>query len=229
MTIESYRGSVLLVEDNDKLNDANARVLASRGYEVYTALTLEEAHLTLLRAEPDVILLDVMLPDGSGFDFCAEIRDTTTAHILFLTAKITHENMIQGMSAGGDAYIIKPFHPEEMLAKVDAAMRRRKTEKAPIIKKGNLTLDIVARQTFDNGKSLRLTPIEFSLLLLLVENEGQPLTSDLIYETVWKAPTIKNKNALQTAISKLRRKIESSGYIITVQRGHGYVFQKISI
>ena len=224
--METYRGSVLIVEDNIKLSEANSRALELRGYGVYTAFTLEKARTFLMQIEPDVILLDVMLPDGSGFDFCKEVRDRTTAHILFLTAKTSHEDMVQGMSIGGDAYIIKPYHPEELLVKVDAAMRRRGTEKVQIIKKGSLTLDIMAIQAFDDGKSLMLTPIEFSLLLLLVKNEGHSISSDFIYETVWKAPIIKNTNALQTAISKLRRKLEATGYSIVSQRGHGYSFQK---
>jgi len=84
-----------------------------------------------------------MLPDGCGFDFCQEIRDSTSAHILFLTARTSHEHMLQGMRIGGDDYIKKPFHPEELLVKVDAAMRRHGKEKACIIKKGNLRLDIM--------------------------------------------------------------------------------------
>ena len=224
--METYSGSVLLVEDNADLNDVNSRALELRGYEVYTALTIEKARQHLLRIEPDVILLDVMLPDGSGFDFCKEIREGTTAHILFLTAKTSHEDMMQGMSFGGDAYIIKPFHPEEMLVKVDAAMRRRGTDRVQIIKKGDLVLDIMAIQAFDKGDSLRLTPIEFSLLLLLVKNEGHHIKSDVIYETIWKAPIVKDMNALQTAISKLRRKVEPTGYTIVSQRGYGYTFIK---
>ena len=223
---DQYKGTILLVEDNVELNDVNSRAFELRGYEVYAALTLEKARLHLLHIEPDVILLDVMMPDGSGFDFCHEIRSTTTAHILFLTAMTSHEDMVKGMRIGGDGYIKKPFHPEEMLVKVDAAMRRHGKEKAHIIKKGNLRLDVMSIQAFCDGASLRLTPTEFSLLLLFVKNAGHPLSSDFIYETVWKAPIIKCKNALQTAISKLRRKIEPTGYQISVHRDEGYAFHK---
>ena len=224
--MEPYRGSVLLVEDNEKLNETNARALELRGYEVYAALTLEEARLRLLQIEPDVILLDVTLPDGSGFDFCKEIRDVTTAHILFLTAKTNHEDMVQGMRLGGDAYITKPFHLEEVLVKVDAAIRRRRMDQVQIIKKGPLILDIMAIQAFGDNGSLRLTPIEFALLLLFVKHEGRPLSSSHICDTVWKVPVGNNRNALQTAISKLRRKIEPTGHTIIAQRGEGYIFQR---
>ena len=223
--MELYKGIVLLVEDNIKLSNSTSRALEWCNYEVYTAFTLEKARQQLLWIEPDVILLDVMLPDGSGFDFCKEIRDVTPAHILFITAKASHEDMVQGMSTGGDAYITKPFHPEEMLVKVDAAMRRRKTEKNQIITKGSLMLDIIAMQAFDDRKSLDLTPIEFSLLLLFVKNEGHPLSSDFIYETIWKTMINDNTSALRTAVSKLRRKIKPTGHIIVAQRGLGYTFQ----
>jgi len=226
MKMETYKGSILLIEDNIELNEINLQILEMYDYDVYTAHTLDKARKYLSWLEPDVILLDVMLPDGSGFDFCKEIRDKTMAHILFLTAKTTHEDMIQGMTIGGDAYITKPCHPEEMLVKVEAAMRRHGTNKVQIIKKGCLTLDVMAIQAFDDGESLGLTPIEFSLLLLLVKNEGHPLSADFIYETVWKAPAINNENALQTAISKLRRKISRTGYCITAKRNQGYIFEK---
>lgn len=226
--METYKGTVLLVEDNIDLNQANARALELRGYEVYTAMTIEKARGHLSFINPDIILLDVMLPDGNGFDFCKEIRGATQAHILFLTAKATHEDMMQGMSIGGDAYITKPFHPEEMLVKVDAAMRRHGTDTVQMIKKGNLTLDVMAIQAFDNDESLGLTPTEFSLLLLLVKNEGHHVNSDFIYETIWNSPFISDKNALQTAISKLRRKIEPTGYTISVLRGQGYLFENIA-
>ena len=221
------KGLVLLVEDNDGLNRSNSRALTMRGYEVAAALTLAEARLRMAEAQPDIILLDVELPDGNGIDFCEEIRGKTTAHILFLTAKLEHENMVRGLEGGGDDYITKPFHPGELLARIDAAMRRCEMDKKPvqIITKGTLTLDIMATQAFIGGEDLALTPKEFSLLLLLVQNEGNVLNAEFVYETVWKAPLIGNKNAMQTAVSKLRQKLEPSDYGIDFLRGRGYIFR----
>ena len=222
------KGLVLLVEDNDGLNRSNSRMLTMRGYNVAAALTLAEARLRLAEAQSDIILLDVELPDGNGIDFCEEIRGRTTAHILFLTAKLEHENMVQGLNNGGDDYITKPFHPEELLARIDAAMRRRMIDKKPVhvITKGALTLDIMATQAFIGGEDLALTPKEFSLLLLLVQNEGNILSAEFVYEKAWNQPLNGDKNSIRIAISRLRSKIESAGYIIQTLRGQGYVFAK---
>ena len=157
------KGTVLLVEDNIGLNDANAQALKLRGYSVLAAENLAKAREKLAQGSPDVILLDVMLPDGSGFDFCEEIRGKTKAYILFLTARVSHEDMVRGMTGGGDAYITKPFHPEEMLVKVDAALRRLDIDKSPVktLSLGSLSLDIVSGQAFINGVDLLLTKKEF--------------------------------------------------------------------
>ncbi len=124
----THQGAILLVEDNAELNANNGRALGMLGYAVHPALTLAEARAWLGKNEADVILLDVMLPDGDGIDFCAEIRGLpiqTAAHILFLTAKTDHADRVRGLTDGGDDYITKPFHPAELLARVEAAMRRR--------------------------------------------------------------------------------------------------------
>ena len=224
----SNSGLILLVEDNADLNESNSRVLTRRGYEVQSALTLAEARVQLAEIEPDIILLDVELPDGNGIDFCEEIRDKTAAHILFLTSKIEHENMVLGLKFGGDDYITKPFHLDELLVRIDAAMRRRGMDKKPVqrIEKGTLTLDIMATQAFISGEDLALTPKEFSLLLLLVQNEGKVLSADFVYEKTWNQPLNGDKNSLKSIFSRLRPKIEPAGYIIQSLRGQGYVFVK---
>ena len=127
------KGTILLVEDNAELNANNARALAMLEYAVYPAHTLAAARTWLAANKADIILLDVMLPDGNGLDFCAEIRGLPLhagVHILFLTAKTERENLVRGLANGGDDYITKPFHPEELLARVEAAMRRRSMQRA---------------------------------------------------------------------------------------------------
>jgi len=221
-------GTILLVEDDKDLNDANSRALWLRGYDVRTAMTLAEARERLNEAEPDVILLDAMLPDGDGVSFCAEIRGATQAHILFLTAKSEHEDMVKGLATGGDDYITKPFHMDEMLARVEAAIRRRKIG-VPLktVVKGKLTFDLIASQAFVDGANLLLTHKEFHLLLLLAQNEDKAMSANYLYENAWGQPMEGDKNAVQVAISRLRGKIEPAGYDIDTIRGKGYVFEKM--
>jgi DNA-binding response OmpR family regulator len=170
-----------------------------------------------------------MLPDGKGFDFCNEIRDKTDAHIIFVTAKKEHDERLFGLTIGGDDYLDKPFHIKEMLLKVDTIMKRRKADKAPaqILTKGALMLNIAAVQATANGKDLILTPKEFSLLLTLVQNEGKTVSAEDLYKMVWNAPLSGDKNALIKSVSRLRTKIENTGYTITSHRGTGYAFEKI--
>jgi len=220
-------GIILLIEDDVDLSAANRRALELRRYTVYAALTLDEAKVWLTEVEPDIILLDVMLPDGDGFSFCEEIRGKTQAHILFLTAKAEHVDMVKGLSAGGDDYITKPFHAEELLARVEAVMRRRRigvpTER---ITRGPLTLDLFSHRALLHGEDLRLAKKEFDILFLLLQNEGKHLNGPEIYEKVWGRPITEDNQAVQSAISRCRRKIEPAGYSISISRGKGYMFEK---
>jgi len=227
------QGKVLLVEDNRNLNTANLRALKMRGYSVLAALTLEEARKHLMNNNPDVILLDVVLPDGNGFDFCSEIRENTNAHILFLTSRTEHEDRVKGLLTGGDDYITKPYHPEEMLARVAAAMRRRKIEAKKTlpktIVKGPLTLDVVASQAFLNGEDMGLALKEFAVLLLLANNEGKDLTAERVYQDVWHQSMEGNDHSVKNVVYRLRKKLETgnSGFSIFTKRGIGYSFDSI--
>ena len=224
-------GLILLIEDNVKLNDANSRALKLCGFDVLTALTVAKARETLSQTEPDVILLDVMLPDGDGFDFCAEIRGKTQAHILFLTAKTEHENMIKGLMTGGDDYLMKPFHPEALIAKVVSAMRRRGMDKIPAktLSIGNLTLNFLAVQAFVDGVNLFLSKIQFTLLRLLTENENETMSSEVLYEAAWKEPMAGYDKTLRKHISEIRGKMNDNGCTHTVNNvyGKGYRFEKM--
>jgi DNA-binding response OmpR family regulator len=219
----------LLVEDNIALNEGNRRSLEAAGYDVMAAHTVKEARECLTRRKPDVILLDILLPDGSGIDFCAEIRPETNAHIIFLTSRGEHEDQLRGMSLGGDDYITKPFKLDIMLARVSAAMRRRRMDAAAVktIVKGSLRLEIISGRAYVDGVDLLLQPKEFSMLRLFAENENRLLSAEEIYEKAWRMPMIDNKTAIQTAISRLRKKMESTDYTITVIYAKGYVFEHI--
>lgn len=223
-----HKGTVLLVEDNEALNIANSRALRLRGYEVDSALTLAEARKQLSRIRPDIILLDVMLPDGDGMAFCKEIRSDTTAHILFLTAKTEHEDMVRGLCGGGDDYITKPFHPEELLARIDAVMRRRGMENTPVqvLETGELRLEVAASRATWRGEDLELTPKEFLLLYYLAQNKGSAIDKSSLYEKAWKQPMLGNSNALRQHIYRLKYKLETisgGAYTIFASRTEGYM------
>ncbi len=224
--------TVLLVEDNEKLNEINRRALESEGCTVLTALTLACARAHLKSCRPGVILLDVMLPDGDGIDFCREIRSGTDAHILFLTSRLEHADRIRGLDTGGDDYITKPYKLDEMLSRVRAVLRRRSMDKSPaqILEKGSLTLDMAASQAFIGGVNLELTPKEFSLLFLLLRHYGEALNKTLLYEEVWKQPLAGDGRTLWQHMSRLKRKLEAasdSALTVFTVRGEGYSLEMI--
>ena len=218
---------ILLVEDNEKIINGNIRMFHRKGYETAAALTLTAARALLNERKPDAIVLDIMLPDGSGLDFMRELRAGKNADIpiLLLTGLGAKEDIVRGLTAGGDDYLTKPYDFHELLARVEALLRR--TSRVPeTLTKGALTLDPLAGQAFLNGVDLLLSQKECSLLLLFFQNEDKIISAEYVYEKVWKAPLVEDKNTLQALISNLRKKIEQSAYGIITQRGQGYVFRR---
>lgn len=222
-------GTILLVEDDANLNAINRRALEAEGYTVLTALSLAQARAHLAGSEPDIILLDVLLPDGNGIDFCGEIRDGTHAHILFLTSRVEHADRLKGLGVGGDNYFVKPYRLDEMLSHLRATMRRRRMDAGKALSQavvhGPLTLDIIAQRALLFGEDLLLRQKEFSLLLLLLENKGRPLPAEVLYKAVWKLPMCDDGGAIWTQLSRLKKKLEEkSGGAITIwtSRGKGY-------
>ena len=216
---------VMLIEDNEKLNIVNTRALKAEGYQVQVAACLKDARDLLKVNDPEVILLDIMLPDGDGLVFCDEIRSRTKAHIILLTAKREHETLIQGFSLGADDYIKKPYKLDELLGRVASAMRRHEMNKnEQYVFMGNLTLDTIAMEGMVDGKPLGLAPKEFALLQMFIRNEDVILEPEYLYNKVWLAPLNGDKAALKIAVSKLRRKLARADCKIDAVREQGYVF-----
>lgn len=218
---------ILLVEDNAKILRGNRRMLEWEGYEVSAAMTLDEARAQLTEEFPDVIVLDIMLPDGSGLDFIRELRKSTRAGIpvLMLTGLTTQEDIQRGLKSGGDDYLTKPYNFEILLARVEALLRR--SERVPDrIAKGRLTLDMAASVASLDDVDLLLTQKEFALLLIFVQNLERFIDGEYLYEKVWKQPLTNDNNALKSSIKRLRSKINGSGWQITWSRGEGYCFEK---
>ncbi len=216
---------ILLVEDNEQIMRGNERLLTRRGYEVVTALTLEEARKAARAQMPDLIVLDIMLPDGSGLDFMGEIRQNSNIPVLLLTGLTTNEDVVRGLTAGGDDYLAKPYDFGVLLARVEALLRR--AEQIPEkLTRDRLSLDVAAGVAALDGTDLLLTQKEFALLLIFTQNEERFISAEYLYEKVWKLPMEGDGNALKSALKRLRAKLEGSGYCITLSKGEGYQFER---
>lgn len=218
---------ILLVEDNPKILTANTRILQAEGYHVATATTLAEARRLLVQ-QPDLIILDLMMPDGNGLDFIAEIRNSCIAPVLLLTALAEKQDRLLGLRAGGDDYITKPYDIDELCARVSAFLRRDaiyRSQMAPfIIEHGSIRLDTVANQAFCREQNMLLAPKEFAMLHYFIQHEEQLVTNEQLYIAIWKQPLNNDVGAVKTCISRLRTKLNGSGFHIVVQRGKGYYF-----
>lgn len=216
--------TILMIEDDPNITRINRTTLIKRGYLVLEAGTLEQGREMLERENPDLVILDIMLPDGSGLDFCARIRDKNRIPVLFLTALDEEQDIVDGFSRGGDDYLPKPYAPNVLAARVEGLLRRAEYEE--MFTRGGLSLDMVKRQAYVNGEKAGLTPIQFSLLLYLVRNEGRIMQAQRLYEKVWDQPMGDDDNAVKTAVSHLRKKIEPAGFQIAFVRGSGYRFEE---
>lgn len=216
---------ILLVEDNEQIMQGNERMLTRRGYEVVTALTLADARKACDARLPDLFVLDIMLPDGSGLDFMADLRQYSRTPVLLLTGLTAPEDIVRGLTAGGDDYLPKPYDFGVLLARVEALLRR--AQQVPErIHKGRLCLDVTADVATLDGADLLLSQKEFVLLLIFVQNEERFISAEYLYEKVWKQPMAGNSNTLKTTLNRLREKIKSCGYRIEWSRGEGYCFER---
>lgn len=217
---------ILVVEDEIDVQKANEQYLIGQGYEVYCAETVKDAGILFGDMRPDLILLDIMLPDGSGYDFCRMVRKESTVPIIFLTAMGADGNVIDGLALGGDDYIVKPYSLDVMGARVAAQLRRHK------VQSGTISLPPLAIDTATNkarlyDKDLDLTQKEFQILVYLAERRGQFVTQAQIYDSIWNAPPDTMKNVVRMHVSRLRKKMEidSAGSCFELDStGRGYRF-----
>lgn len=220
---------VLVVEDDSVLNETLLYNLQREGYNAQSAADAEHA-LRLFHSEnPDLVLLDVMLPSRSGFELCRLIREKSQTPIIFLTAKADEDDRVAGLDLGADDYIVKPFSMKELMARVRTVMRRAdpiSTDKR--IQVDDLIIDLEAKQVTRNGEALSTTPKEFALLALLASHPGKAFTRDQLLDRVWGINSYISPRTVDVHIRWLRQKIEPNeqipSYILTV-RGSGYRFR----
>jgi len=203
----------------------NKPLLEAKGFTVRPAMTLREAREAIELEMPELVILDIRLPDGNGLDFLRELRKTSAVPVIALTNNSEEIDIINGLSSGCDDYVPKPYTFPLLYARIEALLRRSSSV-PEVIQKSSLRLDVVSGQAFLNDGDLLLTQKEFALLLLFVQNGEKTMSAEYLYEKVWKKPIKNDKNALQVTVSKLRKKIEPSGYNIATSRGQGYKFEK---
>ncbi len=227
---------ILIVDDEREIADVVALYLQNENYDVIKCYNGKDALQQIEREKPDLALLDVMLPDIDGFTILQKIRENYNFPVIMLTAKTEYMDKITGLTLGADDYIAKPFNPLELIARVKAQLRRftkyneGSKQQEDIIDFGGLFLNRNTHECIYNERKLTLTPIEFDILWILCENRGQVISSEQLFEQVWKEKYYKNSNnTVMVHIRHLREKMSGptgkSDFIKTVW-GVGYRVEK---
>lgn len=215
---------ILLVEDNKSIIKGLEYAFAQNGYSCEYCLSLDEA----VRKAPfnyDAAVLDIMLPDGNGFDLFKKIRRYSDLPVIFLTAVDDEDSVVNGLELGADDYITKPFSTRELIARIKRVAN--KNSKKNIITVSGVTLDLDKSAVFENGKQLELTALEYKLLSLLMQNVGKAVTRELIFEKIWDVSgNFVNDNTLTVYIKRIRKKLDAD--IIKTVKGMGYQVAEVS-
>ena len=212
---------ILLVDDEPNIVGTLAPLLRTRGYDVFTALTGRAAIESIDRDKPDLIVLDLGLPDIDGVELCRRIRDDVTVPIVVLSARGAEGDKVRALDVGADDYVTKPFGSEELLARIRAALRRSEAAAPPSepIVRGNLIIDRERFRVMRDGEEVRLTPKEFELLTYLAQHSGRVLTHRTILKAIWGPHAVDQPEQLRVLIGALRKKIEANpstpAYILT--------------
>ena len=223
---------ILVADDDLPSVKLTSFLLEEAGYRVLKAYDGPTILQSVEQNQPDLILLDVSMPKTNGFDICRHIRRTSDVPIIFLSARSQLHDRVTGLQIGADDYLVKPFEPSELLARVEAVLRRRNSDMlnpSTRLSQGDLTLDPVEHKVlFTDGRVVELTPLEFRLLYYLMKNSGRVLSTSQILSKVWGYDYEGESNLVAVYIRRLRTKIEPESeqprHVITV-RNLGYKFE----
>jgi len=212
---------ILIVDDEPNIVATVAPLLRARGYEVFSAMSGRAGLESVDRDKPDLIVLDLGLPDVDGVDVCRQIRETTNVPILVLSARGAEGDKVGALDSGADDYVTKPFGAEELLPRIRAALRRVEAPSPPSepIVRGDLVIDRERFRVLRNGEEVRLTPKEFELLTFLAQHPGRVLTHRAILKAIWGVNAVDQPEHLRVLVGALRKKIEPNPstpkYILT--------------
>ncbi len=222
---------ILVVDDERDLCDILLFNLRASGYHAEAAFSAEEA-LRMSIADFDLLLLDVMMPGMSGFELAQQMRaDHLTQHlpIIFLTAKDTEDDTLQGFAAGADDYVKKPFSIREVMARVKAVLNRGAKMADKTINYDDLTVNTVAKTVTVDGEEVILTRTEYELLLLLISNKGEVFSRKQLLENVWPQDVIVTERTVDVNIARLRKKLNRYSVCLVSRTGFGYSFEERAI
>lgn len=236
--METHKERILVVDDEASIRRILETRLSMIGYDVVTAADGEEAISTFHNEAPDLVVLDVMMPKMDGYGVCQELRKESDVPIIMLTALGDVADRITGLELGADDYVVKPFSPKELEARIRSVLRRVIKEGGPgiptsgVLAVGNLRIDTNKRQVYKGDERIRLTGMEFSLLELLVNRSGEAFSRSEILQEVWGYTPERHVDTrvVDVHISRLRAKLEedpSNPELILTARGTGYLFQRI--
>lgn len=229
---EPMKEKIIVVDDDVKLTNTIAVLLEEEGFNPLLAHTAEDGLLLALSAEPDLCLLDIMIPIMGGYELCAKIRQRSQAPIIFLSALEEVSSIEKGLGAGGDDYLVKPYKPRELIARIKAHLRRIQHPPAPnssvlSFSNGELQIDLPSRLVVVKGKVIDLTPREYDLLMVLALNVGRVITTSELIQLAWGTKFRDATENIKPYIHYLRKKIEEDPaeprWILTA-RGVGYRF-----
>jgi two-component system OmpR family response regulator len=219
---------LLLVDDEENLRSMLAAALRHNGFEVESVSSGREALDTIGSIRPDLVLLDVMMPDLDGFEVCRRLRNEgSRVPVLFLTARDGTEDKVRGLTLGGDDYLVKPFSLEELVARVEALLRRSGAERNDSqLSCGDLVMDDDAHRVLRNGVEISLSPTEYNLLHFLLANQGRVMSKAQILDHVWQYDFGGDGGVVETYIGYLRKKLGTDPQLIHTIRGIGYTLRE---
>ncbi len=223
------RAQILVIDDDPRLTSALRRALALEGYQVEIENDPVRGLAHVRESEPDLVILDVMMPKLDGLEVCRRLRAAGDTPILMLTAKDQTADRVRGLDSGADDYLVKPFAVEELLARVRALLRRRQPEQDRTrLRFADLTMDVPSRTVVRGDRVIDLRPREFELLEFFLRHPRQVLTKEQIYERVWGYDFGGESNVLDVYVGYLRQKLEAGGEprLVHTQRGVGYVLRE---
>jgi two-component system response regulator MprA len=223
------KAHILLVDDDPRITDLLRRVLAYEGYSTASAASGTEALNRTLERPPDLIVLDIMLPGLDGLEVAQRLRAAgDQVPILLLTARDLVADRVKGLETGADDYLVKPFAPEELVARVKALLRRSQEERQEVLRSADVELDTGTRVAHRGARAIELSPTEYELLALFLRRPRQVLTREIILDRVWGLDFEGSSNVMEVYIGYLRAKLEAEGKprLIHTIRGVGYVFKE---